>query len=93
MMPTSLAHTRDPWMADAACKDEDPDDWYERGESDHYAHARTVCATCPVATWCLDYALRHEQGRGVSYRAGLWAGTTPQERASADPSTAYRRAS
>ena len=85
--------TREPWTDDAACLNHDPDLWFERGCSDHYAFARTVCATCPVTTWCLDYVMRREQGRGVSYRAGLWANTTPQERAAADTTTTYRRAS
>ena len=67
-------------MADAACLNQDPDDWYERGEPDHYAHARTICDACPVSERCLDLALRLEHGRGISYRAGLWAGTTPTER-------------
>lgn len=79
-----------PWTDDASCRSEDPDDWFERGESDHYGHARTVCATCPVTGLCLTYALEHETGRGVSYRAGLWAGTTPTERHRVD--LAQRRA-
>lgn len=71
-------------MADAACQSEDPDLWYERGEGDHYAEARRICSTCPATNWCLDYVLQMEQGRGISYRAGLWAGTTPKERHALD---------
>lgn len=32
-----------------------------------------LCASCPVAAQCLDYALRHNVD-------GVWAGTVPDER-------------
>jgi hypothetical protein len=44
----------------------------ERGESAN--PAKRVCAECPVAAKCLDYALRHGESRGV------WGGKTALER-------------
>lgn len=35
--------------------------------------AASICAGCPAATPCLDYALRHNVD-------GIWAGTTPHDR-------------
>lgn len=38
--------------------------------------AKAVCAVCPVAEDCLEYALETNQ------RAGIWGGTSEQERKS-----------
>jgi WhiB family redox-sensing transcriptional regulator len=38
------------------------------------AAAKAVCAGCPVARECLDWALR------MGEAAGVWGGTTPEER-------------
>lgn len=37
--------------------------------------ARRLCRACPVATDCLEYALRHDE------RYGIWGGLDPVERA------------
>lgn len=36
--------------------------------------AKTVCASCPVRSECLDHALRHDE------RFGIWGGLTQRER-------------
>lgn len=46
------------------------------------AQARTVCVTCPGRPECLDDAMAFEDGRSVGRRFGVWAGTTPIQRAS-----------
>ncbi|MDX3354720.1 WhiB family transcriptional regulator [Streptomyces sp. ME01-24h] len=51
--------------------------------------AKRVCAACPVRQQCLDYALAMEGAYAVSFRGGIWGGTTPSERAAiARPSRA-----
>lgn len=66
--PVSLLDFRE----QGACRGLDPDLFFpERGES--VDHARAVCAECPVADACLDWALRHE-------RLGIWAGTSERQR-------------
>lgn len=67
--------TPEPWMRDAACTDVDPDMFFPN-RGDHYTakKAREVCAGCPVAGDCLDYAMRTEQMLGV------WGGLTERER-------------
>jgi len=59
----------EPWMARSACRDEDPDLFYPNASSeDRIAAAKAVCASCPVANECFDYALRTHQ------RFGVWGG-------------------
>jgi len=61
------------WTADAACRDADPAIFFvDHGGS--AAEARTICAGCPVADDCLDYAL------AANERHGIWAGTTEKQR-------------
>lgn len=40
--------------------------------------ARSVCAACPVASLCLEYAISNEA-------SGVWGGSTPLERAEMRP--------
>ena len=68
------------WHDDAACASEDPDlffyaDW-ETGDEKKYRikAAKNVCATCPVSTACLEWAIR------VNETDGIWGGLTPEER-------------
>ncbi len=46
---------------------------------------RSICAACPLNQpddqSCLEYVLALEKGLHVSCRHGVWAGTTPKERA------------
>lgn len=60
------------WMADAACRDADPDLFFI--EDRHYNEALAICATCPVIEDCLRYAIVG----GIGY--GVWGGTTPNGR-------------
>jgi len=38
------------------------------------SRAKAVCATCPVASECLSWAIETNQGEGI------WGGHTPKER-------------
>lgn len=61
------------WRAEALCAQVDPELFFpEQGFPSH--HARAVCARCPVATECLDWALTHHE------RHGIWGGTTARQR-------------
>ncbi len=69
------------WQKHAACADPPPGvDWFpERGPGlpdpkAVVARAREVCASCPVSSECLEYALSDPTLQGV------WAGTTEVER-------------
>jgi WhiB family transcriptional regulator, redox-sensing transcriptional regulator len=67
------------WIDRAACRADgvDPDLFFPVSESGlgarQVAAAKAVCAKCPVAADCLAWALRGEP-------AGIWGGTTPDER-------------
>lgn len=60
------------WKALGACRGEDPDRWFPISGPSPYA--KSVCATCPVAEECLDYALTTRQ------KFGVWGGHDEQER-------------
>jgi WhiB family redox-sensing transcriptional regulator len=63
----------EPWMDDAACADTDPNTWFpERGTTNKPMLA--VCATCPVKTHCLEYAIAHGEHHGI------WGGTSERQR-------------
>lgn len=51
----------------------------------HHQRAIKVCAVCPVKDLCLSVALAYEVGTPARYRAGVWGGKTPFERADLDP--------
>lgn len=71
--PGTITDTPDEWMTDAVCAEVDPDSFFpEKGEKSR--EARKLCNTCPVATECLAYALRHD------IRYGLYGGLTARER-------------
>ena len=67
------------WAEQAACRTSavDPEIFFPVSESGlaarQVAAAKAVCAECPVAGDCLAWALRAEA-------AGIWGGTTPEER-------------
>lgn len=74
-----MAVTQD-WQAEAACRDEDPDLFFPLGEDGEAnerqtAQAKAVCYGCPVASACLDWALRGKIPQGI------YGGMTPVERA------------
>jgi WhiB family redox-sensing transcriptional regulator len=55
------------WREEALCSQVDPDLWFpKRGGASH--EAKKVCADCPVARQCLDYAIK----AGEIY--GIWGG-------------------
>jgi len=69
------------WTADAMCAQTDPEAFFpDKGQSPRAAQA--VCARCPVAAECLDYALE------IGDRFGIWGGVTAKRRRNLTPSTA-----
>lgn len=46
------------------------------------ANARTFCNVCPMRRECLDDGMAWEDSKSVGRRYGVWAGTTPIQRAS-----------
>lgn len=76
------------WWERAACYGEDTELWYPpdrydqrgRGSPDtRTSIALSICATCPVATQCLDAAMREETTQ--SDRWGIRGGLTAYQRA------------
>jgi WhiB family redox-sensing transcriptional regulator len=69
------------WAEQALCTQADPDAWFpERGDYALATLAKRICAACPVRAQCLGYALSGaDTWRRIS--TGIWAGTTPKERA------------
>jgi WhiB family redox-sensing transcriptional regulator len=63
-----------PWVALAACRDADPEVFFSNGDAAGTAVALRICAGCPVAEECLEWALLARASFGV------WGGTTEQER-------------
>lgn len=62
-----------PWTDDALCSQTDPEVFFpEKGGSTK--RAKAVCAACPVAAACLDYALENREAFGV------WGGKSEPER-------------
>jgi WhiB family redox-sensing transcriptional regulator len=65
------------WRNYAACRNVDPDLFFPLGtvgaSLPQIEQAKRVCATCPVSTACLRWALD-------SGDAGVWGGTTEEER-------------
>lgn len=62
-----------PWTVDALCAQTDPAAFFpSKGGS--VREAKAVCAGCPVAALCLEYALENDE------RAGVWGSKTPAER-------------
>ena len=59
-------------MEQAACKDADPEVFFE-GQADKVAEAKSYCGICPVVMQCLTYALNNDE-------YGIWGGTTMSER-------------
>ena len=61
------------WMADGNCRSEKPSKFFP-SDGVGVEVARKVCATCPVKTPCLEYALRN----GIDH--GVWGGASERER-------------
>jgi WhiB family redox-sensing transcriptional regulator len=66
------------WVFSGACLDADPDLFFPVGSLGPGVHqiaeAKAICGRCLVTTDCLSYALATGQD------AGVWGGTTEQER-------------
>ncbi len=61
------------WRRQAACRDTDTDVFFPLTDEEA-GPAKAVCATCPVAAECLEFALASRQHDGV------WGGLTETER-------------
>jgi WhiB family redox-sensing transcriptional regulator len=72
------ATDRAQWRSLSACRGEDPEIFFPARRNMttfvQLARAKAVCARCPVAAQCLDYALASGQQYGV------WGGTSEEER-------------
>ncbi|MFD9792792.1 WhiB family transcriptional regulator [Streptomyces sp. NPDC059070] len=65
------------WRERAACRTEDPELFFptyrRRFADQQLADAKAVCRRCPVASACLQWALSHNEKRGV------WGGLSENE--------------
>ncbi len=61
------------WMSQAVCRNEPPAFFFP-SDGVGVEAARRICATCPVKSPCLEYALRNRIDHGV------WGGTSERER-------------
>jgi WhiB family redox-sensing transcriptional regulator len=66
------------WRDSAACQNADPDLFFPIGATgpalDQIDEARRICRACPVRRQCLAWAL------DLGCAAGIWGGTTEDER-------------
>jgi WhiB family redox-sensing transcriptional regulator len=62
-------------FSQAACTEEDIDIFFpENGDvKGKTALAKAICASCPVAVQCLQFAIANDE-------EGIWGGTTLEER-------------
>lgn len=68
------------WTRLAACDGTDPGAWFPPRGQTVPDELVALCGRCPVATECLEFALaEHEELPAGD--AGVWAGTTPRQRA------------
>ncbi len=77
--PAMLALAQDDsWRERAACRDMDPDLFFPIGTTgpalDQIDAAKGICGVCAVRDLCLEYALATNQ------EAGIWGGTSEEER-------------
>ena len=68
----------DNWRDHAACGHADPDLFFPISTDGpalrQVEEAKRICQACPARTPCLDWALHHDVA------AGVWGGTTEEER-------------
>lgn len=64
------------WLADAACRDLDPQPFIDPHNDNDITKALNVCASCKVRQPCRDVALAHHPRADV----GIWGGTTAADR-------------
>lgn len=72
--PDTATRPRD-WLANAACRTEDPDTMFPGDNATRIADAKRVCAKCPVWRDCLSDALRTGDNEW-----GVRGGLLPRER-------------
>ncbi|MFF8467941.1 WhiB family transcriptional regulator [Streptomyces griseus] len=66
-------------MTSAVCATAtDPDMWFSSGGT--RTKAVQLCQTCPVRSYCEEYARSLEAGTGVHARHGVWGGTGAKRR-------------
>ncbi len=61
------------WMADGTCREHPAEVFFPR-DGLGVIRAQRICATCPVAAPCLEYALDNHIDHGV------WGGKSERER-------------
>lgn len=61
------------WMSEGNCRNEPPARFFP-SDGVGVEAARQLCATCPVKSPCLEYALRNRIDHGV------WGGASERER-------------
>lgn len=71
----------EPWL----CTGQPSSIWFDDQWSDTpytvaLQNARDICDQCPARVACLKLAMQAEGEDGVDYRAGIYAGLTPQQR-------------
>lgn len=73
------------WEQSARCSTVGTAIFFPEGQGKAFAaaakEAKAVCGWCPVRQLCLDRALALEGTADRHKRAGIWGGTTPNERA------------
>lgn len=65
---------REPWQAEGVCRQVDIGDLFFPEKGGSTKEAKRICAGCPVAAQCLEYALSHDE------RFGIWGGFSERER-------------
>lgn len=76
---SGTSSSEEPELIQGPCADS-PDVWFSESLKDQIL-ARSVCETCPFQAPCLTAALDYERTVAESSRWGIWAGTTPNQRA------------
>lgn len=77
------------WATRAACRDMDTDLFFPPGpDSPPDPDAVAACASCPMRSQCLEFALSHPQ----MAKHGYWGGMTESERESERRRRRSRRA-
>lgn len=68
------------WRSRSLCRDSNPELFFPVGATgmavDQIEAAKEICGVCEVASECLEFALATNQ------EAGIWGGTTEEERRS-----------
>ena len=62
------------WYEAAVCAEIGGDFWYPEKGGDCGKDAKKICATCPVASQCLEWALDNGE------RFGVWGGMSEKDR-------------